>query len=659
VKPAADRDSDGVRKEPELADSGIMFRAMASAPHDFPSIPGLEPITVIGRGAYSTVWSARQSRPVARIVAVKVLDADHLGPEPLARFLREWDALARAAGTGVASLLDAGHASDGRAYLVMEFIDGEPITMACDRRSMPLRERLRIAADLAGIVARIHARGLVHRDLKPSNVLVHFEAGVPIVTVLDFGLARIEGVGLDDAITLPGAPIGTPEWMAPEQTGLLDEPIDSRADVHALGLIIERLWVGRPRWARDVGGKDTLGQALKSVVDGGFAPTLPPEVPPHWDDLSQSRRSALAELVAHATNPTQRLRLIDARHVEAALLRIVDSPIHSSPVATWRRIAAVGLIGAVLVIPWWLPRDGSSDAVSTGGRGVASSSSVPGSLVIWGQNDDGRCTLPEDRTYTSAACGPTWTLAVDDQGRVIGVGADGSPPLPVPDNLATGADRVRAVATRADGAVALLEDGRVQTWGPMDHPDQEVTGVQSVACGRRSIVVVRLDGTIGLVAHEDGGMKSLPALTDVKRVVIAHKTAIAITGSGACFSWGSNETGITGMVQGDMVRDAALAGTDSRSTCFLAVRTDGSLWWAGSGPGLSGVEHVRSWRAQHVVGAKLASWFMVEHVEGGIGLLGAVPKAVEEVPDLLRIGTRIRINVMSASTEHAAVIISR
>ncbi len=659
MKPAADRDGDGASTHPEPGDSGIMFRPMASGSLDFPSIPGLEPITVIGRGAYSTVWSARQCRPVSRTVAVKVLDANHLGPEPLARFLREWDALARAAGTGVAALLDAGHASDGRAYLVMEFVDGEPITVACDRRSMPLRDRLRIAADLAGIVARIHARGLVHRDLKPSNVLVRFEAGTPVVTVLDFGLARIEGTGGDDGITLPGTPIGTPEWMAPEQTGLLVEPVDCRADVHALGLLVERLWIGRPRWVRESPDRDVLRRALQSVVDGAFAPKLPPDPTPHWDDLSPAGRIELAELVAQATQPDVRRRLVDARQMETCLARISESPVAPPPTSAWRRLGAAGLVGAMLGAAWLLSRSESPDPPSSGRAHVATTMGPLGSLVIWGRNDDGRCNLPLDRRYSSVACGPTWTLAVDDLGRVIGVGAEGSPPLPVPVNLSAGTDRVLAVATRSDGAVALLADGRLQTWGPMDHPDQEVARVQSVACGRRSIIVVRDDGTIGLVAHEDGGMKSAPVLTDVTRVVVAHKTAVAITGSGACFAWGSNETGVPDAVQGVMVRDAALAGTDSRSTCFMAVRPDGSLWWTGSGPGLSGVERARSWKVRRIVGAKLASWFMVEHADGGVGLLGAVPKAVEDLPERLRIGAQVRIGELSASTEHAAVILSQ
>lgn len=631
------------------ADSGMMFRPVASRPTEFPSIPGLEPIGVIGRGAYSTVWSARQIRPVDRTVAVKVLDADHLGPEPLARFLREWDALARAAGTGVAALLDAGHASDGRAYLVMELVEGESITAACDRRSMPLRDRLRIAADLAGIIARIHARGLVHRDVKPSNVLVRFEADRPIVTLLDFGLASIMGRSADEGLTLPGVPIGTPEWMAPEQTGLLAGPIDERADVFALGLIVERLWTGRPRWTRRAMDQESLRSSLRAVVDGSLAPGLPMDPAPHWDDLDASSRVQCSRLIAEATriDPTQ--RTIGAGDIEATLCRLAHTPTTTSKVPyAW--ISLLVAIGLVLVAAAWL-NGGAPQALPAATK--------PGELVMWGRNDDGRCGLPVDRSYVSIACGPTWSLAVDEQGCVVGSGAPESPALPVPINLVTGRDRARMVTTRADGAVVLLEDGRLQAWGPMDHPDRDTSGIASVSCARRSIIAVRDDGTIDVVAHEDGGMKSPPPIVDVRSVRIAHKTAVAITASGECYAWGSNETRLVDQIQGIAVRDAAMAGTDSRTTCFVGIRPDGSLILAGSGPGLAGAGSSLQAKIHRVIGAQLASWFLLEHDDGTISFLGAAPASVRDVPPTVgRVGGP-RIHAMAASTEHAAVILAR
>lgn len=637
------------------AGSGMMYRPVASPPTDFPSIPGLEPIGVIGRGAYSTVWSARQLRPVDRTVAVKVLDADHLGPEPLARFLREWDALARAAGTGVAALLDAGHAPDGRAYLVMELVEGESITAACDRRSMPLRDRLRIAADLAGIVARIHARGLVHRDLKPSNVLVRFEVGRPIVTVLDFGLASIVGHGADEGLTLPGVPIGTPEWMAPEQTGLLSGPIDARADVFALGLIVERLWTGRPRWTRQGADARALRVSLQAVVDGTLTPGLPLDPAPSWDDLDGPARKQCARLIAEATCIDPLQRTITAPEIESRLHGIAGTARGGGTPRSARlrmpvMILLVSVVFLVLFAASWL----------TGGDpDVLPSPTKPGELVMWGRNDDGRCGLPTDRTYVSIACGPTWSLGVDEHGCVVGSGASGSPPLPVPTNLASGRDRARAVATRADGAVALLEDGRLQTWGPMDHPDEVIDGVASVSCARRSIIAVRDDGTIDVVAHEDGGMKSPPPIADVRSVRVAHKTAVAITGSGACFAWGSNETKLIDQLQGAVVRDAAMTGTDSRSTCFVGIRPDGSLILAGSGPGLAVEGPSPPSRVRRVMGAQLASWFLLEHEDGTISFLGAVPDGVRDVPPTIGLAGGPRIHAMAGSVEHAAVILAR
>lgn len=309
--------------EGEEQDSAAMFRPYGEAAGAFPLIPGIEPVRIIGRGAWSTVWMARQSRPVVREVAVKVLESARRGPEPLARFTREWDALVRAAGTGAATLIDAGHAPDGRAYLVMELVSGESITVACERRSLPLSERLGIMAQLATIVARVHARGLVHRDLKPSNVVVAFDAGLPTVSLLDFGLARVSGAVSEESLTAHGVPLGTPEWMAPEQTGLLETEVGPRADVYALGLLVERLWVGRSRWSRPDGPPQeratAITRALRGVVTGRFAPSLPPDPAPTWDDLTDNERATLADLVGSATAPDPARRTIDSARMAKSL----------------------------------------------------------------------------------------------------------------------------------------------------------------------------------------------------------------------------------------------------------------------------------------------------------------------------------------------------
>lgn len=390
-------------------DSAAMFRPPSSAAGAFPPIPGIEPVRIIGRGAWSTVWMARQLRPVFRDVAVKVLDPAGLGPEPLARFLREWDALVRAAGTGAATLIDAGHTPDGRAYLVMELVGGESITAACERRSLALSERLAILAQLATIVARVHARGLVHRDLKPSNVLVTFDAGWPTVTLLDFGLARITGPVAEESLTRQGVPLGTPEWMAPEQTGLLDAEVGPRADVYSLGLLVERLWVGRTRWSRSDGMLQeraaAVTNALRGVIAGRFAPSLPPDPAPTWDDLAPPQRERLAGLVRSATAPDPAHRTIDSAAIARDLHELAGdgrpervAALSETRETTSRRARAAGvLLAFVAAVLFFVPapddprrklimsprQAGRIDARSVVRAGIRESGATLGSADGW------------------------------------------------------------------------------------------------------------------------------------------------------------------------------------------------------------------------------------------------------------------------------------
>ena len=287
-------------------------------------MPGLTVDRLIGRGACATVWLAHLHSHVRRSVAVKVLDAGCGGTVAIERFRREWEALARAAGSGIATLISAGFAQDGRAYLMMEYIEGESITDACERRSLSLRERILLVAQLADIVARIHDKGIVHRDLKPSNIFVGWEVAPARVTILDFGLAAFNDDGGEIArqLTLPGIAIGTPEWMAPEQTGLLSRPAGTAADVWAIGVLIERLWLGRLTRQR-IENTPAAVQALLEQIGREERPkSLPPQTSPHWDDLSRAERLLLAALVDRATVRDPIDRSLSVREIATALREI-------------------------------------------------------------------------------------------------------------------------------------------------------------------------------------------------------------------------------------------------------------------------------------------------------------------------------------------------
>jgi tetratricopeptide (TPR) repeat protein len=194
----------------------------------------------IGHGGSGTVWLAHRSdgRFEAQ-VAVKLLNAALIGHPSERRFEREGSMLARLRHPHIAQLLDAGVATSGQPYLVLEYIDGERIDKYCESRSLDLRGRVRLFLDVLAAVAHAHSNLIVHRDLKPSNILVTDGGSVKL---LDFGVA---GLLSPTATHLTGyiAQGLTPEYAAPEQ--LLSEAVTTATDVYALGLVLFVLLAGR------------------------------------------------------------------------------------------------------------------------------------------------------------------------------------------------------------------------------------------------------------------------------------------------------------------------------------------------------------------------------------------------------------------------------
>src|SRR5690606_3734650 len=126
----------------------------------------------LGHGGHGDVYLARQQWPAQRPVAVKVLRPGEMDPSSVERLQREARALAALDHPGVATVFDAGQATDGRPYLVTEYVDGPPIDIYCARQGAGFRQRCRLLAALCDAVEHAHQRGVIHRDLKPSNVLV-------------------------------------------------------------------------------------------------------------------------------------------------------------------------------------------------------------------------------------------------------------------------------------------------------------------------------------------------------------------------------------------------------------------------------------------------------------------------------------------------------
>jgi non-specific serine/threonine protein kinase/serine/threonine-protein kinase len=196
----------------------------------------------IGRGGMGAVYLAvRDDDEYRKEVAVKLvkrgMDADHV----VRRFRNERQILAQLDHPGIAKLLDGGTTEDGRPYLVMELVHGEPITRYSESRGLGLGSRLELFRRVCGAVQYAHQNLVVHRDLKPSNILVTGE-GHP--KLLDFGIAKIlDPTSGGDEATVTAMRMLTPEYGSPEQ--VRGRPITTASDVYSLGVLLYELLAGR------------------------------------------------------------------------------------------------------------------------------------------------------------------------------------------------------------------------------------------------------------------------------------------------------------------------------------------------------------------------------------------------------------------------------
>ena len=230
--------SDGTSLRPKGSDS-LIGRVMAERYHI---------LKRIGEGGMGRVYLGEHVK-MNRQCAIKVMSPalvnDH---ESAARFAREASNAARIIHPNVAAVFDYGE-SEGLVYLVMEYVEGEPLARILAREApLSVDRALDLARQIADGLGAAHELGIVHRDLKPDNILVsRNKAGKEVAKVVDFGIAKAIQENAGDALTRTGLVIGTPEFMSPEQ--LLGDPIDARSDLYALGCIMHLMLTASPPFA--------------------------------------------------------------------------------------------------------------------------------------------------------------------------------------------------------------------------------------------------------------------------------------------------------------------------------------------------------------------------------------------------------------------------
>lgn len=242
----SDRDSGGFLETPAL---DIEARKLAEerAGLQGTCLGDYEILEMIGEGGMGTVYRVLDLR-LGEPRAIKVLPHE-LAEDPtcIRRFAREAKAAMGLSHPGIAKVFDVCEI-EGYHFIVMELVEGNPVSELLSEGALPVEQILEIAVGLASGLAEAHSKGVTHRDIKPANVMVCRGGGVKL---LDFGLSKVSrkqrSSGLFDmsteSLTLPGAVVGTIDYMSPEQ--ILNRGIDHRCDIFAIGTLLYQMATGR------------------------------------------------------------------------------------------------------------------------------------------------------------------------------------------------------------------------------------------------------------------------------------------------------------------------------------------------------------------------------------------------------------------------------
>jgi serine/threonine-protein kinase len=326
---------------------------------------------LIGEGGMGAVYEGENVR-IARRVAIKVLHQAYTGSaEALQRFEREAQAAGRIGSDHILEVIDLGALPDGDRYMVMEFLEGEPLAGRIQRlgKLTPQQAAPLIRQLLKGLQAA-HDAGIVHRDLKPDNVFVLREkAGVPdYVKIIDFGISKFQPLSGDGMkMTRTGAVMGTPYYMSPEQASGSREA-DHRSDLYAVGVILYEAVTGRVPF-----DGETFNQLMFKIVL---------EEPPHPHAFVPDLDPAFASLILRAMARDVNHRFQTATEFVSAL-------------DAWSGRGSAVSLPPPADVSALLPRGAQASFAGTGAQGVFTQSGLTGTKANWATSQRNSVVLPK------------------------------------------------------------------------------------------------------------------------------------------------------------------------------------------------------------------------------------------------------------------------
>lgn len=272
---------------------------------------------LLGQGGMATVFlGARDDGQFDQLAAIKLLRVGLYSPQEQRLFRREQQALATLSHPNIAHLIDGGISDAGIPYLVLEYVDGSPITTHASTHRLDRNARLRLFVTTCLAVSAAHRQLIVHRDLKPSNILVT-DAGE--VKLLDFGIAKLLDDESDTATRSTRTPM-TPEYAAPEQFD--GRPITTATDVYALGIVLHELLLGR-RPASDARRRPGAERSNSGATSDGEVTAL---------------RGDLATILGKALDAEPERRYGSAVELAEDVERFLESrPVRAHPPSRWYR----------------------------------------------------------------------------------------------------------------------------------------------------------------------------------------------------------------------------------------------------------------------------------------------------------------------------------